>query len=160
MSRERSLTLKVLTAAARDLSPVIEELNRQQRHAARVEEFFVVIEHGLSGPAEELRPWSSERDVLYRFEKQYFVGDWDVESGEGTLGYSIDVRRCYTGRKGLAKRVFGGWRHRSVWQGTSVRLLVVDDGVPALFWDRKRYSGDVEGWRQILRDIDWPELHP
>ncbi|MEV1001351.1 hypothetical protein [Nonomuraea sp. NPDC050202] len=158
MSRERSLTLKILTAAVRDLAPAIDELNRRQRRrAARVEQYFVAIEHSLNGPAEELRPWPSE-NVLYRFHKQYFGEGWNVENSKGTLGYGIHMARCFTSRKGLAKRVFGGWRNTNVWETTWARLLVVDDGVPALFLDRKQYSGDIAGWRQILRDTGWPEL--
>ncbi|MEU0534848.1 hypothetical protein [Amycolatopsis tolypomycina] len=158
MSRERSLTLKVLNAAARELAPAIEEFNRQQRRASRVAEYFVVVEHRLGGPAEELAPWPSEKNVLYRFTRQSFGEGWGVESGDGTLGYSIQLMRCHTVRKGLAKRVFGGWRRWDRRESNWVRLLVVDDGVPALFFDRKRYSGDVAGWRRILRETGWSEL--
>lgn len=161
MSRERSLTLKVLSAAAPQLALAVAELNGQQRRAARRAEAFVIIEHQMYGPPEELRPWPGEEDVLYRFDQQHFVGDgWLVESGDTTLGYSIEVMRCSTGRRGLAKRVLGGWRRTNVWQRTFGRLLVVDDGVPALFLDKKRYSGTNKGLRQMLQDTGWPELQP
>ncbi|MDL4813099.1 hypothetical protein [Actinomadura opuntiae] len=161
MSRERSLTLKVLSAAAPQLALAVVELNRQQRRAARVADAFVVIEHQLHGPPEKLRPWPGEEDILYRFDQQHFVGDgWLVEPGETTLGYSIEVKRCSTMRKGLAKRMLGGWRRTYVSQRTFGRLLVVDDGVPALFLNRKRYSGSNAGLRQMLQDTGWSELQP
>ncbi|WP_433463526.1 hypothetical protein [Spirillospora sp. CA-128828] len=158
MSRERSLTLEVLSAAAPHLALAIAELNSKQRRAARVERYFVVIEHELDGPAEELRPWPGEEGLLYRFNQQHFAGDWGVESGETTLGYSLHLMRCSTGRTGMAQRILGGWRRRSVHEGAWARLLVVDDGVPALFLGGKRYSGGNKGWRHMLQDLGWPEL--
>ncbi|GAA4135584.1 hypothetical protein [Actinomadura keratinilytica] len=160
MSRERSLTVKVLTAAARDLALAIAELNSRQRRLARVERYFVAIDHDLYAPAQELRPWPGENGILYRFEAQSFTEGWDVASGEATLGYVIKVKRCYSTRKGVAKRVFGAWRRTATRESTLVRLLVVDDGVPALFHDGKRYSGDIKGLCRILHDIGWPNHAP
>jgi len=160
MARDRSLTVKVLTTVARNLAPAIAELNRQQRRLARVEKYFVVIDHDLYAPPEELRPWPGENGILYRFKTQFFSEGWDVNSGEATLGYVIQVMRCYSMRKGMAKRLFGAWRRTKKHESTLVRLLVVDDGVPALFHDGKRYSGDIKGLRQILHDIGWPNDAP
>jgi hypothetical protein len=160
MSPEHQLTLKTLAAAVRDLTPAIEELNRQQRRAARVEDWFVVVEHELHRPPEQLAVWPSEKGAVYQFRGQSFGEGWNVTSDMCTLGYSINVKHCYSRRKGLSRRVFGGWTSASQSANTFVRLLVVDDGVPALFLDGNRYSGDVEGWREVVRDTGWTELQP
>lgn len=166
MSRERDVTLGTLARAARDLAPTIRRLNRRQRHAARVRPTFAFIKHELYT---DLGIWSPKENAVYQFEKQVFGEGCDVTTRTCTLGHCYFVVHFQSEYERPTQLILGGWRRRRrYWRyddtegllgAEPVRLLVVDDGVPALFWERSRYSGDVSGLQRIFEEIGWPELH-